>query len=85
MKRRDIFGEDANLFRPERWLDGDPETMKSYNRAWEITFSVGRFSCLGNSIALTEVTKVLFELCLIGFQLENDAFEPTAYEYTDFA
>jgi cytochrome P450 len=65
MKRQDIFGEDADLFRPERWLDGDPETIKGYERAWEITFSAGRFTCLGKNIALMELTKVLFEVGLV--------------------
>jgi cytochrome P450 len=62
MKRRDVFGEDADLFKPERWLDSDPETLNRYTRAWEITFSAGRFTCLGKSIALMELTKVLFEV-----------------------
>jgi cytochrome P450 len=64
MKRRDIFGDDVDHFRPERWLDGDPETIKKYERAWEITFGAGRFTCLGKNIALMELTKVLFEVRL---------------------
>ena len=75
MKCRDIFGEDADRFKPERWLEGDPEMIKSYNKAWDFTFSVGRFTCLGKNIAMMELTKALFEVCLLEPQLDSDSFE----------
>ncbi|ODM87857.1 Vitamin D 25-hydroxylase [Orchesella cincta] len=44
-----IWGEDANLFRPERFLNED-ETRVVYNDAL-IPFSAGRRQCLGESLA----------------------------------
>jgi cytochrome P450 len=76
MRSRNIFGEDADQLKPERWLEGDPDMIKGYNRAWEFTFSVGRFSCLGKNIALMELTKTLFEVYSLDVQLDRDSFEP---------
>ncbi|ODM89325.1 Methyl farnesoate epoxidase [Orchesella cincta] len=44
-----IWGEDANLFRPERFLDED-ETRVVHNDAL-IPFSAGRRQCLGEGLA----------------------------------
>ncbi|KIW68377.1 hypothetical protein PV04_04330 [Phialophora macrospora] len=62
MRRRDLFGEDASIFRPERWVENNPETLKRMERVWELTFSAGRFTCLGKGIALMELNKVFVEL-----------------------
>ncbi|KIX94105.1 uncharacterized protein Z520_10131 [Fonsecaea multimorphosa CBS 102226] len=62
MRRRDLFGPDAAVFRPERWLEADPDTAKAYERVWELSFAEGRFSCLGKGIALMELNKVFVEL-----------------------
>lgn len=61
MRRQDFFGPDADLFRPERWLT-DPETVKAYERVWELSFAYGRFTCLGKGIALMELNKVFVEV-----------------------
>ena len=29
---RDVFGEDADIFRPERWIEGDKEKIKTMER-----------------------------------------------------
>jgi len=46
-RRKDYFGEDAEDFRPERWLD-DPETGKKGLRpGWEfLPFNGGPRICL---------------------------------------
>ncbi|OCT52372.1 pisatin demethylase [Cladophialophora carrionii] len=62
MKRRDLFGDDAAIFRPERWVENDPETLKRMERVWELSFAAGRFTCLGKGIALMELNKVFVEL-----------------------
>ena len=62
MRRQDIFGEDADFFRPSRWVLGSSDEIKFRERVWELSFSHGRSICLGRRIALMEMNKVLFEV-----------------------
>ncbi|PSK42027.1 Isotrichodermin C-15 hydroxylase [Elsinoe australis] len=59
----ETFGPDAELFRPERWLeDVDEETKKKMDRAHELIFGSGRFLCLGREIAMMHIVKVVIEI-----------------------
>ncbi|POR35306.1 Pisatin demethylase [Tolypocladium paradoxum] len=59
----ETFGPDAELFRPERWLeDVDEETKKKMDRAHELIFGSGRFICLGREIAMMHIVKVVAEV-----------------------
>jgi cytochrome P450 len=60
--RRDIYGPDADTFRPERWIENDSETLKKFERTNELVFGSGRSSCLGKGIALMELGKAIFEV-----------------------
>ena len=62
MFRKDLFGADADIFRPERWLEADTQTLKLYERTWELTFAGGQYTCPGKYIALMETNKVVFEV-----------------------
>lgn len=58
-----IFGEDADVFRPERWLDeSDRARLDAMKRVHDLEFAHARYLCLGKSIAMMELSKVLFEL-----------------------
>ncbi|KAK4206779.1 cytochrome P450 [Rhypophila decipiens] len=60
-----IFGDDAGVFRPERWLSKnlkDEKKMLEMNRTHELIFGYGKYQCLGKPIALMEIGKVVFEL-----------------------
>lgn len=63
-RRKDFFGEDADVFRPERWLD-DPETgRKGLRPGWEyLPFSGGPRVCIGQELALTEAAYTTIRLC----------------------
>ncbi|KAI9047121.1 hypothetical protein LZ554_009194 [Drepanopeziza brunnea f. sp. 'monogermtubi'] len=62
MRSRTVFGDDADLFRPERWLESlDSEKLRAMNRSWELGFSSGKWRCLGKDIALMEINKVVAE------------------------
>ncbi|KAF2174256.1 hypothetical protein M409DRAFT_16520 [Zasmidium cellare ATCC 36951] len=65
----DLFGPDADIFRPERWIlceDGgdcdSPSKLTQMNRVSELQFSYGRFRCLGEIVARIEINKILVEL-----------------------
>lgn len=62
LRRKDIFGPDADTFRPERWFDQDTERLKARERVQEMVFGTGRTSCLGKDIALMELRTAIFEV-----------------------
>jgi cytochrome P450 len=62
MRNKKIFGEDADVFRPERWLDASPEKIKEREQAVDLVFGSGRFRCLGSSVALIELNKIFVEV-----------------------
>ena len=62
--RADIFGEDVDVFRPERWLVADPARKAKMVQTTELVFGYGRWQCLGKSIAFMEMVKVYVEVCL---------------------
>lgn len=64
-RSKEIWGEDANEFRPERWLvggDGDKGRLQEMDATWELVFSYGRWQCLGKNVAMVELNKVIVEV-----------------------
>lgn len=62
-RRQDIFGDDVDLFRPERWLmDEDDGKLAVMNRTVDLVFGYGKYHCLGRPIALSEIGKTVFEV-----------------------
>ncbi|MCJ1404234.1 hypothetical protein MMC11_007459 [Xylographa trunciseda] len=57
-----VFGPDADVFRPERWLDQNIETLKEKERVHELVFGHGFTRCLGIPIATMNLNKVFVEL-----------------------
>lgn len=69
MRNKEIFGPDAEIFRPERWLASDEsEEMQKHmlrmNETLSLVFGYGRFGCLGKMVATMELNKALIEVCL---------------------
>ena len=56
-RNKEIFGEDVDSYRPERWLEDD-ENVKQMNRAM-FQFAQGNFSCIGKNISIMEMIKVI--------------------------
>ncbi|KAI5197102.1 putative P450 monooxygenase [Aureobasidium subglaciale] len=57
----DVFGEDAEEFRPERWLESDGEKALRPGYSY-IPFNAGPRICLGQQLALTEASYVTVRL-----------------------
>lgn len=66
-RNREVYGEDVDVFRPERWLrdaeagEGIPEFEKrlAAMNAIDFTFGGGSRTCLGKNVALLQVYKVV--------------------------
>lgn len=67
-RRRDVFGEDAKIFRPERWLEAEAEGKEEggrymrMERCVDLVFGTGKYGCLGKNIAMVELDKALVAL-----------------------
>ncbi|KAF7289219.1 PseudoU-synth-2 domain-containing protein [Mycena indigotica] len=63
-RNKDVFGPDANVFNPERWLDGSmrkPEIpLGTYSNL--LTFAGGVRNCIGWKFAILELQAFLIEL-----------------------
>ncbi|XDG09044.1 hypothetical protein ABKA04_008659 [Annulohypoxylon sp. FPYF3050] len=53
-----IFGEDADEFKPERWLSDDAEKISFMNRHW-MPFGLGSRTCIGRHISHLEISKLI--------------------------
>jgi len=63
LRNKWLFGEDADTFRPERWLEVDGEKRAEMERISGLLFGYGRWMCAGKNIAFMELGKVFFEVC----------------------
>jgi cytochrome P450 len=61
-RNKATFGEDAHVFRPERWLEATGDQLQRMERTVEILFGWGRYGCLGKSVAFIELNKFFVEV-----------------------
>jgi len=61
-RSKDIFGPDADSFRPERWLEASGEQLTRMQKTAELVFGYGKYQCLGKTVAMMELNKVFFEV-----------------------
>ena len=59
LRRKDVYGE-ADLFRPERWLEDEEKTK--YWEKIDSSFGAGYCQCLGKNIAMIEINKAMIEV-----------------------
>ncbi|GME47270.1 Cytochrome P450 [Neofusicoccum parvum] len=64
MRDAAVFGPDAHLFRPERWLLADGAALARMADAQAAVFGAGKHGCLGRSVAMFELDKAVAELVL---------------------
>lgn len=63
-RNKEIWDNDADVFRPERWLIDDKERLREMDAVWEFVFGYGRWQCLGKNLAMMELSKVVVEVRL---------------------
>lgn len=64
-RNKAVFGDDAELFCPERWLTDDADRLHAMHQTLSLIFGHGSTKCLGMAMAMMEITKVIFEVILI--------------------
>jgi cytochrome P450 len=57
-----LFGPDADVFRPERFIELDQTRRSEMERNVELAFGYGHSMCLGKLVAIMELNKVIFEV-----------------------
>jgi cytochrome P450 len=55
---RDVFGEDVETYRPERWLEASGEQRNAMSSAL-LVFGAGAHLCIGMNIAKMEMWKLV--------------------------
>ncbi|TXB97730.1 hypothetical protein FocTR4_00011814 [Fusarium oxysporum f. sp. cubense] len=73
-RERDIFGQDADTFQPERWLHSSEERIKLMDRH-NLAFGAGARTCIGKNISIMEMSKFVPQV-LRQFDLEWASSEP---------
>ncbi|OCK74977.1 putative P450 monooxygenase [Lepidopterella palustris CBS 459.81] len=76
-RRKDYYGEDAEDFNPERWLDDSQKGRKGIRPGWEyLPFNGGARICLGQQFALTEASYTTVRLCQAFDKIESRDTRP---------
>jgi cytochrome P450 len=71
-RRKDLYGEDAEEFKPERWLDNPVTGRKGLRTGWEfLPFNGGARICLGQQFALTEAGYTIVRMAQTFSEIES--------------
>lgn len=74
-RRKDVYGEDADFFRPERWLEDDGRLAKIVGYAY-LPFNAGPRVCLGQEFALLEAGFLVVRILQKFSRIELPVDEP---------
>jgi len=69
---REIYGDDAAVFRPERWTEmgtreEEEEKRNRMENTVDLVFHYGKYQCLGKPVALMEFNKIIVEVRRFSF------------------
>ncbi|KAI1327688.1 cytochrome P450 [Xylariaceae sp. FL0255] len=62
LRNKEVFGPDADVYRPERFLECDSERRSELLRNVDLAFGHGRWQCPGKTMAWLELNKIFVEL-----------------------
>lgn len=63
LRNKEFWGDDADVFRPERWLNVPPAQLSVMIECLDFQFGYGRYQCLGRPLVFMELNKALPEVC----------------------
>lgn len=66
---QELFGDDPDVFRPERWLGVSPAQRDRMTSVVDLSFGHGRYICSGKPLAVMELNKVYVEVRIQYFEL----------------
>jgi cytochrome P450 len=66
MHNKDVFGDDAEVFRPERFLGKGPDVARMVKTV-DFSFGSGRYMCLGKVLAQIELNKIFVEVSMCSY------------------
>jgi hypothetical protein len=61
-RSEEIFGKDADVFQPGRWLGPDLDKRREMAQVVELVFGHGRWGCAGKPVAIMELNKIFVEV-----------------------
>jgi cytochrome P450 len=65
LRNKDVFGQDAGIFRPERFLECDADKRSKLIKIVDLAFGHGRWQCPGKTLAWLELNKIFVEVSLL--------------------
>jgi cytochrome P450 len=68
-RSKQVFGDDVDIFRPERWLSSPPEQLKNMDDLYCV-FGRGSRSCIGKDLAWRILEKTIAAVSPYSFQAE---------------
>ncbi|KAI0773098.1 cytochrome P450 [Trametes elegans] len=84
-RNKEVWGEDADQWKPERWMDPLPRVLEESPSPgiWSrmMTFAGGPRSCVGFQFALLEM-KVVLSLLIANFTFEESADKPVFWNHS---
>lgn len=63
-RNKEVYGEDAEEFRPERWMKSEERARELDN--YSFTFGYGARVCLGKNLGLMELNKAVVQVRIGG-------------------
>ncbi|MCJ1385796.1 hypothetical protein MMC17_008920 [Xylographa soralifera] len=76
IQRHKVYGEDVDIYQPERWLEVDSEHLVEMTKTLDLVFGYGDTKCLGYSLAQMTISKIIFELLRKFDVVTTNPFKP---------